>query len=349
MRDVGSSVHNLALAVVFLVAIVLSAALTPLAAAIGARFGLIDRPRQGELQRRPISRTGGYAIYISLLGAVVLSLFLLPRFPEEYPKIVGFVLGALALLPLAIFDDFKRLGPLPQFAGQLVAGGLAIAFGIVLDNIASPFGGIISIPLIVAVPLTLVWFVGIINTLNFIDTMDGLAAGISGIAAGVLFVRALGLEQFSVAGLMLALAGAALGFLFHNTYPARVFMGSSGSMLLGYGLAALAILGGAKLATIAMVLSIPILDTALVVFRRLLHGRSPFKGGDGAHLPHRLMAVGLPQRWIVVLLYALCLILGSLGLALSAVYKLYALIAMGVLLTLSVLLIAYRRRAVPVS
>lgn len=337
------------MAAVFVAALGLSATLTPLAAAFGVRAGLIDRPRRGEVQRRPIARTGGYAMFVALLAAVALSLLLLPRYADEYPKVWGFVLGALALIPLAAIDDWKRLGALPQFGGQLVAAAIAMAFGILLDNVANPFGGIISIPLIVAVPLTALWFVGMVNTLNFLDTMDGLAAGISGIAAGVLVVRALGLEQYSIAALMLALAGAAIGFLAHNLHPARVFMGSSGSMLLGYSLAALAILGGAKVATIAMVLSIPILDAALVIFQRLLHRRSPFRGGDGAHLPHRLLAVGLPQRWIAFLLYGLCLALGYLGLALSAVQKLYALGAMGLLLGSAAVVIACRRRTAPVS
>lgn len=332
------------LVAVFIVAIVLTAFLTPAAAALGVRVGLIDRPRPGELQRRPIARTGGYAIYAGLLAAVAASLVLLPRYPDEYPKIWGFVLGALVLMPLALIDDFRRLGPFPQFIGQLLAAGVAIAFGILLDNVANPFGGIIGIPLLIAIPLTLVWFVGMINTLNFIDTMDGLAGGIAGIAAAALFVRAAGLEQYSIAALMLALAGAAFGFLLYNLHPARVFMGSSGSMLLGYGLAALAILGGAKVATIAMVLSIPILDTALVILQRLLRGRSPFRGGDGAHLPHRLLAIGLPQRWIVFLLYALCLFLGFLGLALNAVQKLYALTMMGLLLGVVAFALIYWQR-----
>jgi len=337
------------MALVFLAATGLSALLTPLAAAFGARAGLVDHPRRGEVQRRPVARTGGYAIYAGLIAAVALSLVLLPRYPDEYAKVWGFLLGALVLVPVAALDDWKRLGPLPQLGGQVLAAAIAIAFGILLDNVANPFGGIVGIPLIAAIPLTVLWFVGMINTLNLLDTMDGLAAGISGIAAGVLFVRAVGLEQYSIAALTLALAGAAFGFLAHNFHPARVFMGSSGSMLLGYGLAALAILGGAKMATIAMVLSIPILDAALVISHRLLHRRSPFRGGDGAHLPHRLLAVGLPERWIAFLLYGLCLVLGYLGLALSAVHKLYALGVMAALLGAAVLLIANRRRAAPMS
>jgi UDP-GlcNAc:undecaprenyl-phosphate GlcNAc-1-phosphate transferase len=297
------------------------------------------------VQRQSVSRTGGYAIYAGLLVAVVVSLFLLPRFPEEPPKILGFVLGALILLPLAIVDDFRRLGPLPQFVGQLLASGVAVWLGIRLDSFANPAGGLIAIPLIVAVPLTIVWFVGMINTLNFVDTMDGLAGGISAIAAIVLCVRAVGLGQYSIAALMMALAGAALGFLPRNLNPARIFMGSSGSMLLGYSLAALAILGGAKVATIAMVMGIPILDTALVIVHRLLRGRSPFQGGDGAHLPHRLLAAGVPQRWIAYLLYALCLLFGYLALALTAMQKLYALVIMVVVLGGGVFVSAWRSRA----
>jgi len=170
------------------------------------------------------------------------------------------------------------------------------------------------------------------NTVNFIDTMDGVAAGIVGIAGLVLAVRSIQLEQYSIAVVVLALVGACAGFLPYNLHPARIFMGTSGSMFLGYALAVLAILGGAKIATTTMVLALPIIDTALVIIHRAVNRRSPFRGGDAAHLPHRLLALGLSQRLVAYLIYILCASLGVLSLALSAVQKLYTLAAVVLLL-----------------
>lgn len=329
---------------VFLVSLAASFLLTPLARRAGVRLGFIDYPRAGELQKVPLARTGGYAIFAAFIIAIGLSFPLVPRFPDEYPRLLGLLLGAVIIMPVAFVDDLKRLGPMPQLAAQVLVALVAISLGVVIDNVANPFGGIIPLPLWITVPFTLLWFVGMINTLNFIDTMDGLAGGITAIAALVLFARALHLGQYSIAVLSLALAGACLGFLPYNLHPARVFMGTSGSMFLGYALAVLAVIGGAKIATTLTVLSIPILDTALVIARRSLAGRSPFKGGDSAHLPHRMLAVGLPQPLIVFLLYALSIVLGYLALALSATQKMVALGIMALVLGGAIAFVAYRNR-----
>lgn len=327
---------------VLVVSFLSSLFLTPVARHFGVRLGFIDRPRPGEIQKQPIARTGGYAIFAAFVIGIALSLPLVPRFPEEYPRLIGLLLGAVVILPVAFLDDLKRLDPIPQLGAQVVVALIAIAFGIVLDNVASPLGGIVNFPFWITIPFTLFWFVGMINTLNFIDTMDGLAGGISTIAAIALSVRALYMGQYSIAILSLALAGACLGFLPYNLHPARVFMGTSGSMFLGYSLAILAIIGGAKIATTAMVLCIPILDTALVIARRSLAGRSPFKGGDSAHLPHRMLAVGLPQPVIVFLLYGLSGVLAYLALALSAAQKMVAFGIMVLILGCAIVLVARR-------
>ena len=329
---------------VFVVTLLCSLLLTPVARRLGVRIGFVDKPRPGELQKKVIARTGGYAIFAAFIVGVVLSLPLVPRFPGEYPRLIGLLVGAAIILPVAFYDDLKRLGPIPQLVAQVVVALVAISFGIVLDNVASPFGGIVNFPSWMTIPFPLFWFVGMINTLNFIDTMDGVAGGITAIAALVLSARSLYMGQYSIAVLSLALAAACLGFLPFNLHPARVFMGTSGSMFLGYALAVLAIIGGAKIATTVIVLSIPILDTALVIARRSLSGRSPFKGGDSAHLPHRMLAVGLPEPIIVFLLYALSLVLGYLALALSAGQKLVALGFMALLLGGAILFVARRNR-----
>ncbi|TAK35285.1 MAG: undecaprenyl/decaprenyl-phosphate alpha-N-acetylglucosaminyl 1-phosphate transferase [Chloroflexota bacterium] len=323
---------ELSLALVLLVSLGLALVLTPLAGRVGVRLGIVDKPRRGELQSRVIPRCGGYALFIAFVVGVLLSIPTIQRFPDEYPRLMGLLLGALVILPLAIIDDFKRLGPRPQLIGQIVVASVPLAFGVAFDGLVNPFGGVIAIPSLLAGPLTILWIVGMTNTFNFIDTMDGLAAGIGLIGSVVLFAISFQFGQFSISALPLALAGATAGFLVFNFHPARIFMGTSGSMLIGYALAVLAIIGGAKIATTAMVLGIPIVDVAFVIVYRLSRRRSPFTGGDSAHLPHRLLALGLSQREVALLLYALCLVFGLLALLLTRAQKLYGFAALALVI-----------------
>lgn len=332
------------MAVVFGVAFLAAYVLTPIAERLCWRYGLVDLPRPGELQARPAARAGGYAIIAAFLIALAVSLVLFPRSGAETVRLLGFLFGVALVVPLALVDDLRRLGSGAQAAEHLVIAAAPVAFGIVIDNIASPFGGLVEFPLYVALPFTLFWIVGMINTLNFIDTMDGLAAGVSAIAATILFVRSFDLGQYSIAVLPLALAGACAGFLPYNFSPARIFAGSGGSFFLGYALAVLAIIGGAKIATALMVLGLPILDVAVVVLRRLLAGRSPFRGGDGAHLVHRLHARGISPRRIAFFVYAFCAIAGWLALSLSSIQKLYLFVAVGFILAVLALALAIRTR-----
>jgi UDP-N-acetylmuramyl pentapeptide phosphotransferase/UDP-N-acetylglucosamine-1-phosphate transferase len=181
-----------------------------------------------------------------------------------------------------------------------------------------------------AVLFTLFWLAGMINTINWLDGVDGLAPGVAVIASGVMFVHTYRLQQFSIALLALALIGAVLGFLIYNFYPARIFMGSAGANVLGFTLGVLSIMGGAKVATVLLVLGIPILDVAWQIYNRLRHGKSPFTA-DRGHLHHRLLDRGLSQRAIVLLYYGLTAMLGALALVLpSGVYKLIALVIIGI-------------------
>jgi UDP-GlcNAc:undecaprenyl-phosphate GlcNAc-1-phosphate transferase len=329
----------------FALAVLLSAALTFLARQIGLRRpAFVDHPRPGELQRSPTPRTGGYAVLLAFLLTVAVSLLLFPRYGDEYPRLLGLVIGGALISPFAVLDDTRRLRPLPQFGWQMVVAMVAILCGTTLSSIASPFGGVISIPWVLAVPITLIWFLGMINTLNFLDTMDGLAAGISSIAAAVLCLRALMQGQITIAVLGLALAGVCLGFLPHNLSRSKIILGTSGSMFLGYALATLGIIGGAKAATTLMVLAVPILDTALVIARRMLSGRSPFKGGDSAHLPHQLLLMGVPQTVVLGLLCSLCIILGLMSLLLTPVQKLVAFAVLAAVLVAAVGWVAWSIR-----
>jgi UDP-GlcNAc:undecaprenyl-phosphate GlcNAc-1-phosphate transferase len=334
------------LLLVFAATIVAALLLVPLAWWLGVRAGMVDRPRQGELQRWPRARTGGYGIVAAFLVGVGLSLLLLPRGDsEETSRLLGFAVGLAVILPVALLDDRFRLGPRPQLAGQILAAVLPIPFGLYVSDVSGPWGQILPLPVLVAIPFTVVWVVGMINTLNWLDTVDGLAGGTAAIAAAVLLWRSLDLGQYSVAVLPLALLAACLGFLAFNFNPARVFMGTSGSMFLGYALAMLAIFGGAKIATALMVLGIPILDTALVIVQRVVAGRSPFQGGDNAHLAHRLALRGWGARRIALSAYVCCLLLGVGGLKLSGEHKALLFVAVLLGVVIATALLALRPRA----
>ncbi len=334
----------------FLVALMASYVLTGLAGRLGHRLGLLDYPRRGELQAAIVPRTGGYGICAAFVLAALASFVAPPsaelvRSPADTQRLLGVLLGLVILLPLAYADDRTRLGPLPQLAGQFAVAAVPVSFGLWIDSIALPFVQVVSLPWWIGVPLTLFWLVAMINTINLVDVMDGLAGGIGTIAALTLFARSYFFGQFTIAVLPLALAGACLGFLPRNWHPARLFMGTSGSMFLGYALGTLAIIGGVKLGTAFIVLGLPILDVAWVIGRRLSRGRSPLKGGDFEHLPQRLTRLGLSQPRTVLLLYFFCGLFAWLGLAwhspVATVAKLVVIAAMAVAVLALLLIVTW--------
>lgn len=336
------------LAIVLVMAIVAASIAVPLAARVGAAAGLIDVPRPGELQRRPIGRAGGYGIVVAFFIAVTATLPFADRINlAEYTQLAGFAFGAALLVVVAAWDDARRLQPWPQLAGQVAVAAIPLLFGTRLESVANPFGGQVVLPALLVGPATLFWIVGMINSVNWIDTMDGLAGGVAMIGAFVLCVASLRLGQHTIALLPLALGGACFGFLLYNFPPARIFMGTGGSMFLGYALGVLSIIGGAKIATAALVLGVPILDTALVIIARLAGGRSPLRGGDGRHLVHRLRMAGLSVRRVTLLLYTLTALFGTLSLFLVRVEKFYAFAA--VVAAVSLLFLFLRQRGVLVE
>ncbi len=236
--------------------------------------------------------------------------------------LAGPLLAAALLVLVGAFDDRRKhlpeLSAPLQFAVQMAAALILIASGVLIREVrdptaAPPFGGLLGLPLAIALPFTLLWVVGMINTVNFLDGVDGLASGVVAIAAVVLALASLKLGQSELAALCLALAGAAAGFLAHNFYPARIFMGTSGAWFLGFMLATVAIIGGAKLTTALLVVGVPVFDVALLILLRTSAGQSPFQG-DRRHLHHRLLDTGLSPRGTVLLYYVL-----------SAAFGLYAL------------------------
>jgi UDP-GlcNAc:undecaprenyl-phosphate GlcNAc-1-phosphate transferase len=351
------------LGLAFLIAAATTYGLSLVAERFGRRLGVLDEPRPGEVQSASVPRTGGYAMLGGLWLALLVAYLLRDRFlidpelgrewnPLDDLRVLGLLLGSLCIVPLAILDDRRRLGPLPQLIGQFFIAAVPVAFGLRVSSIAQPFGDPLVLPVWLDIPISIVWFVGMMNAINWVDVMDGLAGGVALGGAMVLFARAFLFTQYSVALFPLALAGVCLGFLGRNRPPATIFMGSSGSLLLGFGLAGSGILGGAKVGTAILVLGIPILDAAWVIFRRLTRGARPTIGGDREHLPMKLHELGLSTGQTVLALYLVSAILGIIGLSLHtppeapSIDKLYALLGMAlvVLLVLAAVSVAVARR-----
>lgn len=322
--------QTLVLIAVFLLAAFLSFGTAPFFRALALGHGFADRPRPR--QKGPLKpRLGGLTLYLAFTIAILATMpWVEGRTVEELKKIMALVLGSTVVVAIGVWDDRRELAAWSQLAIQVAAAFLALLGGIIIDAVANPLASgptdsLIWLPLYVSVPFTILWLVGAMNAVNFIDGLDGLAGGITVIAASILFLRSLDTGQFTIAILPLALAGAALGFLPHNLYPARLTLGTCGALFCGYALASLSVIGGTKAATMLLVLAIPILDTAWIITRRLYERRSPFLG-DRIHIHYRLKDLGLSERRIVLLLWTLSALLGTLAIALpSPLFKLYAL------------------------
>ena len=305
---------------------------------LGARWSLVDRPRDRHQHARTVSKFGGLALWGAFTAAVIVAQFLaVPRLdPMEIVRVSGLVIGGVFCFLFGLLDDRYEFGAFPQYLAQLAAAAIAVVFQIFIEYVNNPFTDTQTDPwpFVVTVFITVFWMGLMMNAVNFMDGVDGLAAGVACIAAVVLFINGafrLDPPQHSVSLLPLALIGATLGFLPFNVAPARVFMGSSGSMFLGYTVGALAIIGGAKMATILLVMGLPLLDLAWVAAGRLRAGRSPFEG-DRTHLHHRLLDLGLTQRQITLGYWAFSAAFGVLALVTaSRMFKLIALLAMGAL------------------
>lgn len=333
--------HGLSFLVVFALALGISLLLAPVAIWIGRRFGITAkyggrRTTEGDLRRVP--KLGGLVLYGGFICAVLAAQLLpVPRLdPYETIRLIGLLLGATVIFIFGIIDDIVDLAPLPQFVGQFLAASVAILFQIFIEYFNNPFTGEQTAPwpFFVTVAISLFWLMFTMNTVNWLDGLDGLAGGVGLIAGVMLFVNsAFRVEpaQTSVSLLHLALIGATLGFLFYNFHPARLFMGG-GAPLLGYLLGTLSIIGGAKMATILLVMGLPLLDATWQIFNRLRKGQLPFSG-DRGHLHFRLLDQGFSQRQIVLGYYLFCTLFGILTLVTSSrMFKLIALSVMGLII-----------------
>jgi UDP-GlcNAc:undecaprenyl-phosphate/decaprenyl-phosphate GlcNAc-1-phosphate transferase len=294
-------------------ALVIVLVLTPAVGSAARYLRLVDRRDEGGGRKAPkVPRLGGLALF---LGVLVPSLAFLPL----GDGMRGVVLGAAVATTVGAIDDFRRLHWWQKLGGQVLAAAIPTGFGVYVHRFTFPVVGIHQLTAWVGIPLTVLAIVALMNMVNFLDGLDGLAAGVCAISGATFCVieLSLGAQGIPAAILAAAVCGASLGFLRHNFYPARIFMGDSGALLLGFTLAALSVQGLLKTAALAtlvlplLVLAVPVLDTSFVVAKRLRSGQ-PVYVADARHLHHRFMRIGFSERRAVLYLWTWC---GTLALA----------------------------------
>jgi UDP-GlcNAc:undecaprenyl-phosphate/decaprenyl-phosphate GlcNAc-1-phosphate transferase len=294
-------------------ALVIVVLLTPAVGGMARLLGVVDRPGLRRVNRGTVPRLGGLALFF---GIFVPALAFLPLGQETK----GLLLGAAVATMVGAIDDFRGLVWWEKLGGQIAAAAIPAGFGIWVHRFTFPLVGVHQLPEWVGVPLTVIWIVAIMNMVNFLDGLDGLAAGVCAISGFTFCLIALSLGRPEPAILAAIVLGACVGFLRHNFYPARIFMGDSGALLLGFTLGALAVQGLLKTAAVAtlffplLVLAVPILDTSFVVAKRIKYGQ-PVYAADRTHLHHRFLNIGFSQRRAALTMWAWCGMLAGAALA----------------------------------
>lgn len=303
----------------FLISFVSTSALTPVMRLIALRLGITDRPNQiHKTHREPVPYLGGLAIVLSTVFVTYGSILFTKFSQQTFLLASTIILPAILMALVGFIDDIKQLRPWPRFLAQNILALIAATSLVATDTLGSPVGF-----LMLDFALTMLWLVGITNSINFFDNIDGGASGTIAISSFALTVIALANGQILISAMSAVLAGATIGFLIWNKPPARIYMGDAGALFLGIIIASLTIrldsspeLGKLGLLTPIFLLAVPILDTSVAVIKRVLRGVSPFQGGKD-HLSHRLMRLGLKKRSAVLTLWGTSLVFGLISIFLS--------------------------------
>jgi UDP-GlcNAc:undecaprenyl-phosphate GlcNAc-1-phosphate transferase len=317
----------------FVVALAMALGLTPLVKRFAVKVGAVDAPNHRKVHTRIMPRLGGLAIYLAFMAALLIALPLVSG--EKAHVIWGLLLGGTIVTIVGALDDRFDLSPKVKLLGQIAAASVVVSFGVKVDFVTLPFGDGHSMGWL-AIPITIFWIVGVTNAINLIDGLDGLAAGVSAIATGTIFVLALIMGNVTVAVLSAVLLGSILGFLFFNFHPAKIFMGDSGALFLGFSLAALSVLGFKQATLVSFVvpifiLGVPLSDTFFAIVRRTLN-KTPISAADKNHLHHCILALGLSHRNSVLVIYGIAAMFALSAILLSTVAQWVALIVMAITL-----------------
>jgi UDP-GlcNAc:undecaprenyl-phosphate GlcNAc-1-phosphate transferase len=330
----------------FLLALGLNLLLIPLVRRVSFRLGRVAQPREDRWHRQPTPTLGGVGIFLSFVVSLLVCQFI---FRDGQWARWGFLSGSLLMFAVGLYDEFRPMSPVAKLVGQILAATLVISLG----YSSTFFSPRLQNNLLAQLPnilFTFVWLIGITNAINLLDNMDGLAGGISLITAAILGYFFWQSGNLSLMWVTLALVGSILGFLVFNFPPARIFMGDSGSLFLGFTLAVLAIAQQQQASNVfavigvpTLIFMIPILDTAMVTITRLMRGQSPARGGRD-HASHRLVAFGLSERQALLVLYAVSLSSAVMAAMLESINYWLSLVLAPLLILSLVLLTAYLAR-----
>lgn len=297
--------------IAFISAVIISFIMTPLARKLAFKVGALDIPKEPrKIHKEPMPYFGGLAIYISIISCMVV-------YMPHTSMNLHIIVGATVIVLTGIVDDMYDMPAKAKLLMQIIAAAIAINGGVQINFVSNPFSetGMSNLFNWLSYAITLVWLVGITNTINLIDGLDGLAAGVACIAATTLLFTASKLGHDYIVMQCAIIAGASLGFLPYNFNPAKIFMGDTGSMLLGYMLAVTSVSGMVKsvaavsLAVPVFALGLPIFDTTFAIIRRYIN-KKPIMQADKEHLHHKLMKAGLNQRQTVLIMYFISMMLG---------------------------------------
>ncbi|MFO1444382.1 undecaprenyl/decaprenyl-phosphate alpha-N-acetylglucosaminyl 1-phosphate transferase [Bacillus sp. Bva_UNVM-123] len=291
---------DIKLLVAYIDALVTSLLITPLVIKFAIKFGAVDKPNARKVHSKVMPRLGGLAIFIGVLAGY----FVGGLYNE---KITGISVGAIIIIITGILDDKYELSAKYKLLGQLLAAAAVVGSGLTVDHLTIPFVGTFDLGLW-TYPVTVFWIVAITNAINLIDGLDGLSAGISAIVIATIAFMAGVAGKPLILMISLILLGSTLGFLFHNFYPAKIFMGDTGALFLGYSISILSLLGLYKSVTLfsfivpIIILGVPVFDTTYAIIRRIVN-KKPISAPDKSHLHHRLLALGLSHRKTVLCIY----------------------------------------------
>ena len=281
--------------------------MTPPVRVLAFRIGAVDIPLdQRRMHKKPIPRIGGLAIFFGFTASTMI-------FCNPTKELLTIWIGGFVLVALGILDDVFRLPAMLKFVVQIGAAVIAVVNGVVIDHIS--IGGNYVMFGVWRIPITILWIVGLTNAINLIDGLDGLACGVSAISSASLFCVVLLNGDLHSAMITAILTASCIGFMPFNKNPAKIFMGDTGALFLGFTLAVMSVQGVFKLHTVISFLvplsifALPLLDTTVAIIRRVAHGKSPFSP-DRGHLHHKLVDMGFTQKNAVRILYAICALLG---------------------------------------
>ncbi|UQD53428.1 undecaprenyl-phosphate alpha-N-acetylglucosaminyl 1-phosphate transferase [Bacillus methanolicus] len=287
--------------IAFFVSLITVLIVTPFVIKLAIKIGAVDKPNARKVHSKLMPRLGGLAIFIGVIAGY----FAGGVYNE---KVTAISLGAILIVLIGMLDDKYELSAKVKFAGQLLVAALIVASGLKMDFVSIPYIGKFQLGFW-SYPITVLWIVGITNAINLIDGLDGLSAGISAIGIATIAIMAASAGKMLIFTLSVILLGSIIGFLFYNFHPAKIFMGDTGALFLGYSISILSLLGLYKSVTLfsflvpIIILGVPVFDTTYAIIRRIVN-KKPISAPDKSHLHHRLLALGLSHRNTVLAIYA---------------------------------------------